>query len=349
MAETDFKNFVYVSATKLEQYSAQMAQVPRVSTEIKLKTPLVEHTTKSELDPNASNKYTQLQRVVAEVERRGLLGDLLDYKPWFRDRITAQALLVRDKVFYVGQRRISGSLPIHYAFQCSLANHIASDYEKRRLEEANSCGIEQKFDMGRIRVILPSVTSSNWMFASALSTASTSVDESEQRLLDEPGSDVEYIPRFFRSQEDFELHQKYKPSLRDLDVDQIDPWVNADLRRAMSGLFGRFREGLLEPPPPSISQTLANLFGIGAAKRAARSQFFESKLEVAKKLHNFEVVSRRVKSASESRVLEDILQLSSPSEDVSLEIVGIRLLDAYRPRGRSEDGRVILGSPLYLA
>ena len=81
----DFRNYIYVSQTKLEQYIGQLdpARLSKVGTDTKIKTPLFEHSVKTEFE-GTSNKYKQLGEVVREVERRGLIGDLLDYKPWFR-------------------------------------------------------------------------------------------------------------------------------------------------------------------------------------------------------------------------------------------------------------------------
>src|SRR5947208_3641389 len=101
----NFRNYIYVSQTKLDQYIGQMdpAKLSKVGTETKFKSPLLfEHTVKAEFD-SQRNRYKDIEAVVSEVERRGLMGDLLDYKPWFTSKVRVRALLLGERVFYVGK------------------------------------------------------------------------------------------------------------------------------------------------------------------------------------------------------------------------------------------------------
>jgi len=352
MAATDFKDYIYVSNTKIEQYLGQMADatLSKVSSETKFKTPLLEHTVKAEFEGGAKNRYAELQVVVSEIERRGLVGDLLDYKPWFRQRIAVKVLLVRDRLFYVGRIRGGGVLQVNYAFQCSISNHVGFNPETRaKLEHANSHGLDQLFRDGPIPVTLPGVTSSNWMFADALYSASDAASKAEPSLVDQAEATDEYYLRFFPSKREYELYLLNMPSDYDYELANTYPTLNRDMYRLMRCLFGGYRRDLVDPPRLSLLQTLKNIFGARSLRLAVGAERFSPKMSALKKLHNIGVLSARIRSDAESSILHKISAVASPDADTSVEIFGRRLLDGYyRNRGGSDE-RVILGSPLYLA
>jgi len=275
----------------------------------------------------------------------------VDYTPWFHDRIAVKALLVRDRVFYVGHIRAARVLSVHYAFQCSLANHVGLSNEKlNALEDANSHGLDQKFDLGRIALTLPGVTSNNYMFADALSSASDRIEAAEAPLLAQREQDDNHFARFFPSKNDFELYGSNKPSDYDLTlVDRYSDW-NSDFYKLMRGAFHGYRRGLVNPPSFSVLQSIKNAFGNRYLRRAVGADTFEPKLAALKKLHNLRAILRRLSSDRESRILNEITTVSTVQPDTTIEVFGRRLLDGYyRCYGSSEERRVILGTPLYIA
>jgi hypothetical protein len=61
----DFRNYIYVSQTKLDQYMGQIdtAELSKVDIETKFKTPVFEHSVKTEFDSQRS-RYKDIQTVV---------------------------------------------------------------------------------------------------------------------------------------------------------------------------------------------------------------------------------------------------------------------------------------------
>jgi len=130
------------------------------------------------------------------------------------------------------------------------------------------------------------------------------------------------------------------------------------LARAVPAVAGRLRFGLLAAmvaaviphhrPTPTVPvgpASICNLLRLGEVRRVTRSDAFPELLSALKRMHNFNIASMRVRSHGDSKILNDIWSVAHGTFDQSLEIVGIRLLDGYLPKR----GRVILGSPLYLA
>lgn len=352
MSDRDFRDFVYVSDNKVEQYLGQMdpASLSKVSSETKFKAALVEHTVKAEFERAAPNRYANLQTVVAEIERRGLVGSLLDYTPWFHDRVSVKALLVRDKVFYVGRISAGSVLSVNYAFQCSLAHHVGMTSEKRTiLEDASSHGLDQNFELGRITATLPGVTSSNSKFADSLSSASSSIQEAEP-LLQARERDDSHFARFFSSKSDADAYLANRPS--DYEFSLANKYLNwnDDFYNLTRGWFRGYRDGLLSPPSFSLIQSIRNAFGNRPLRRAVGEDSFGPKLVALKKLYNLRTILRRLTSDAESRILNEIAAVSAVESDTTIEIFGHRLLDGYYRRERSsEEQRVILGTPLYIA
>lgn len=73
-------------------------------------------------------------------------------------------------------------------------------------------------------------------------------------------------------------------------------------------------------------------------------------MRALKKFHNFKVATKRATSDPEGEILDGILSVVGGDTTGWVEVVGLRLLDGYFKReGYRSEGRVILGSPLYLA
>ena len=351
MTKSNFRNYLYVSDTKLEQYVGQLnnASLSKAGSEAKIKSPLFDYTVKTEFDSD-STKYTQLEAIVSEVKKRGLLGDLLDYTPWFEATVPVRPLLMGDRVFYVGTLPTSSVMPVSFAFQCSLNHFIGIENHRREIDRlGNFTGIEKKLDIGGPTITLPSVTSSNHMFASALSSASNSINHSENELVMDRDSNPEHYDEFFQSKEDYELHQSFKPSEEDLRIlAEYSIW-NERLMELTKGWFRGYRQGLLNPPPFSIKQSLTNLVGINEVNKYLSRETALKKIKALKKLHNFQSVTRRITTDSKSKILNNILSVSIGETEGTVNFFGIRLLDRYyRNEGYSSEGRVILASPLFL-
>src|SRR5262249_50765131 len=74
-----FRNYIYVSRNKTEQYLAQMPKEVRskLVSEFKLKTPVHEQALKTEFEEEKrSSLYRDVDTVVYEVERQGFFGGL---------------------------------------------------------------------------------------------------------------------------------------------------------------------------------------------------------------------------------------------------------------------------------
>lgn len=238
---TNFRNYIYVSRNKAEQYLAQMPNEERlkVVSESKFKTPVLEQVVKIESESDKRESlFRDVDIVVDEVERRSLLGDFLDYKPWFRARLDVRAVLLGEKVFYIGSIRNADIIPVDFAMQCSLANLIGIDNHRQQIERVQSSGesIEKKLQVRQLHISVGGFTSANPTFGADLHNASRLVDRHETRLLSERLSEME--PRqFFKSKEHYERHERYKPTEQDQQVLSKYENANSKLRKMMSGSF----------------------------------------------------------------------------------------------------------------
>jgi hypothetical protein len=348
---TGFRNYVYVSRTKVEQYLAQMnaARLSKVSSETVFKTPVFEQKVAATFE-SPDSPFRGVDTIVSEVETKGLMGDLFDYTPWFRATLPVRALLIREKVFYVGRLQIRGMIPVDFAMQCSLSNHVGIENHRREVESLSSSGMEQKLRLPRVVVTLPSLTSSNHMFAAALSQASQLVETSEAALLSRRMAETEEGRQFFRSKEDYDLHRLYKPTEKDQRDLEKYSLVNGELEEMMRGSFTPLRAGLVKPPTWSLGQSLRNIVRYRAIRRSIGAELVADKVHALCRMYNFREVSQRATTDPESEVLNSIMNVSVGAPENSLEIVGIRLLDGYYHReGYDSERRVILGSPLYIA
>jgi hypothetical protein len=348
-----FRNYIYVSPNKIEQCLAQMPPgvLSKLTSETKVKMPGFEQTVKADFEIKESH-FRALDAIVEEVERRGLIGDFLDYKPWFRARLQVRALLSgwagNKKVFYVGSIRNADIVPVDFAMQCSLNNHIGIENHRSELERLSTGNMPQTLRLSRLAITLPSVTSSNYMFAADLGAASSLVDESETKLLSQRILELE--PRqFFRSKEDHKLHELYKPSDRDQYVLEEYSSTNSELLLMMTGSFTPLRRGLIDPPKWSLVQTFRNLIQYRPLAKRFGAKLINEKVDALRKIWNFQKISKRATTDPESKVLNSIMSIAHGTAETSIEVVGIRLLDGYyRRQGYSSERRVILGSPLYM-
>lgn len=163
-------------------------------------------------------------------------------------------------------------------------------------------------------------------------------------------SEAGEVPRYFATKADYELHQANRPDEVDLAaLAQYWEW-NRRISTQFHGAFGGYRAGLVDPPSLSLKQSLRNLLSRSQAKRLLRGETFDRKLRALKKFHNFKVATKRATSDPEGEILDGILSVVGGDTTGWVEVVGLRLLDGYFKReGYRSEGRVILGSPLYLA
>jgi hypothetical protein len=324
----------------------------KIVSELKLKTPVHEQALKTEFEEeNRSSPFRDVDTVVYEVDKRGLLGDFLDYKPWFRARLDVRAVLLGTKVFYVGNLRNAGIIPVDYAMQCSLENVIGIENHRQEIERMRSTyALKGELRVQNMRIAVGGFTSGNAGFAADLLGASSLVDRSEAALLVEKMSELE--PRqFFKSKEDYESHERYKPNEQDQQVLSKFDSVNDRIRRMMSGSLTPLRRGLLDLPRWSLRQTLRNLGEYRALRKSFGPELIDKKIDAIRKMSNFRTISKRATTDAESRVLNAIMSVAHMDATTSsVEIVGIRLLDGYyRRKGYDTERRVVLGSPLYIA
>jgi hypothetical protein len=344
----DFRNFIYVSQTKLDQYIGQIepAKLTKIETETKFKAGPIEQSIKTGFE-GQRNKYSRVQDVVKEIERRGLMGDLLDYRPWFRATVPVKAILLGQRVFYVGRLPLPGPLKIEYAFQCSVNHLVGIENFKDQIDRHGIGNI----NLPNITLTVPSITSTNHSFATALFDVCRSIESSEPQLSEERDHDPDHFRTFFASKEDYELFQANTPTDGDYLILKRSLSYERDMFSDLfRGWFGGYRKGLVDPPPISIRQSFMNLMNFGSRRRFVHSHNFAARLTAFRRLQNFNALLKRANSDGESRILDAISSVAGQDCDQAVEIVGMRLLDGYyrRDRSRSEK-RVILASPLYLS
>jgi hypothetical protein len=345
----DLRNYIYVSQNKLDQLLGQMSpgELAKVGSETKIKLPGVEHSVKAEFDKQG-NHFTQIRMVTEGLKSRGLLGEFLDYKPWFETSLGVDAMVVGDRVFYIGRTRIPQGFELRYAFQCSLKNHIG--IENVSEEVLQSCGIDRKIDLGRnLKLTILGINSTSHLFAAAMGSASLAVDRSEDELNEQRETNPRRFQQFFASEKDLELYHANRPTSGDF-VNLERGRDNNDAVLVLRGWFGGYRKGLVNPGRVSLLQSLKNLWEVLDPKPDRHGLFFADCVATLKRMHNFRELSKRIRSDEESEILKAIDRVADREPEQNVSIVGMRLLDGYCKDKLSRGARrVILASPLYIS
>ena len=195
------KNYLYVSADKIESYAAQhLPTLSKVKIKNSFKTGISEHSI--EVEPQQKNtRYSILEQVIASIEARGLMGDLFDFKPWFRCTLPVSAYVLGEMVFY-SSRLDSIGPPVTCVFQCALGHHIGHEMVIEELRR-HVGSMPKTVRLNSVRMTIPSGSSASSSFASALGGASSSLERVEGGLISASLRDERLAPTYFNNEADY--------------------------------------------------------------------------------------------------------------------------------------------------
>jgi hypothetical protein len=308
------RSFVYISKSKIEEYTAQIS--PLFSSKLSGKLKLMLGVLELEVSQNAADNtdIQKLQKVIDYLHDKEEIGTIEDKSAFFAGEIYAHAILLYGGIFFFGIHNTPHE-DTFLGLSCS-TRHMIGVYEYPPAERENE-------PLGLIKARVISATSGNAMFAHDLMRMEMAKSNEVQiRLNHEAQRRQEILGQYRLNNVDKFAIQKYK-----------------HLNRLILLLD---RERIRLNHEPLLSEKMHWLL-----KRLLSEKLYRRKIQALNKLFLYNYFDRNTRENSEKMSI--LLSVKTKCDRTfgifqNYEYVAKRILD-----GKVEGKRVVLGSPLYLA